>query len=814
MKVGTAEAYSISKVVDNNVIFSKSGSIAILYYLEQPEKYSLNEQKFDNRIEEFFSAYRTIPEDCFVHKQDIYLLKPFDGETIQGNLFLDEAMRKHFDGREGIKHQCILAFIITKLKSLEKSYLINPFQYREKLEEEDKNKLIQFEENVRKAVNIIKNVFHTRIKPLNYEDTRYFIYQYVNCFENAGYYDIDFRDKSIGENKFDLFSFPKIEYFPDHITNIKKDIISKDEFIFWEGSMDMLGETLECNHVFNQIIYFQGNNKRIESEIDLKMSEYGKLRTMSERINSKYLQFETFLKDVSSPGSDKILVKAHYNLIIFDKDKEKLKRAKTQVESLLQSSNINFYKPEKEILKDVFLGSIIGRESHLHKDNFFISHIKQALCLCTNTTMPRSDEKGIWFNSRVNQQPLKRDIWDEDKKRIDARNGIIVANTGGGKSVTALNIIMQFLSQGVNAVVAEFGRSFQFITYLYPDISAHIAYNANRPLGINPFRVEPGTMLTQEKLSLLNSIILKTWRIRENFENTHVVVSITKLLRKYYEIRGSGHSYEDFYYFIVNGGESLLHKLDIFQKEYFDIESFKHICSEFITGGRYEMVFKADETTAQIIKEKQFVVFELTEIKKDPFLVSLILLILQETIDSNILSDRGKRGVLIFDEFAETQAIKDMYSGEEVIQTVAILYQKIRKENGAVYTIIQDPSQLPPNNYTAGIIANTQVLIVLPSNKVTYTRIKETFELEEHQMYQLLSLKNDTNTAYRPYSELWMKLGEESFVIRLELSREAFLAFQTDGKVWKSLNEEFERTNDMKKAIQIIKNKQLHENRV
>jgi type IV secretory pathway VirB4 component len=188
------------------------------------------------------------------------------------------------------------------------------------------------------------------------------------------------------------------------------------------------------------------------------------------------------------------------------------------------------------------------------------------------------------------------------------------------------------------------------------------------------------------------------------------------------------------------------------------------------------------------------------KIKKDPFLVTLILLILQETIDSNILSDRGKKGVLIFDEFAETQAIKDMYSGEEVIQTVAILYQKIRKENGAVYIIIQDPSQLPDNNYTAGIIANTQVLMVLPSNKGTYQEVQKKFKLAEHEMYQLLSLKNNL-IAEHPYSELFLKLGEENTVVRLELPPEAFLAFQTDGEKWKQLNAEFERVKDMKQAI-------------
>ncbi|MDR1926955.1 MAG: hypothetical protein LBQ13_04765 [Endomicrobium sp.] len=797
MKVVTAAAYSIANVIDN-IIYSKDGSISFLFWMEQPEKYSLNEQKFDTRINDFYIAFKNMPKDTYLHKQDIYLKKSFDTSLIQGNMFLDEAMRRHFSDREGIQHFCILAFVITDLKSLEKNYLQNPFAYKEKLHIDDRDRLIEFEDNVKKATEIINNCYRTKVSPLTEVEAKNYIYQYVNGFEDAGYYDIDFRDKTIGEKHFDLFSFPQIEYFPDHITNIKKDDISKEEFTFWEGFMDMLGETLEYNHIYNQIIYFQGS-KNIENEIDLSQSEYGKVRNLSTAVDKKANQLEAFLDKMAEPTSDIVLVKAHYNLILLENSEEELKRGKARVESLLRRNNIQFYKPQKEVLKDTFLGSIIGREKHLHRDNFFISQIKQSLCLCTNTTMPRSDAEGVWFNNRVNNLPLRVDIWDEDNRRISARNGIIIAQTGGGKSVTALNIITQYLSQGVNTIVVEFGRSFQFITLLYPDISHHISYSEDKPLGINPFNLDKKG-LTPEKLSLLNTIILKTWRVKEFFDDTHVSVAVNKLLKKYYEIRDCNYCYEDFYHFVVNGGSELLQKLEI-NPEYFNLDSFKHIGSEFITGGRYEKVFQQDETTTTLLKEKQLIVFELTEIKKDPFLVSLVMLILHEAIDTNILADRSKRGMLLLDEFAETATIKDKYTGEEIMQTTAILYQKIRKENGAIYVIVQDPSQLPQNNYLSGMIANSQILIVLPSKELTYEGVKRTFLLKEHEMYQLYSIKNNVKNTAKPYSELFLKIGEESFVLRLELSREAFLAFQTDSSTWAELYKRYSETPDLQLII-------------
>jgi hypothetical protein len=101
---------------------------------------------------------------------------------------------------------------------------------------------LEFKDAVDKSVNIISNAYRTKIYPIQEDHLRNHIYRYVNGFEEAGFYDIDFRDKKIGENYLDIFSFNKAEYFGDTIANIKKDAISKDDFIFWEGTMDMLGK--------------------------------------------------------------------------------------------------------------------------------------------------------------------------------------------------------------------------------------------------------------------------------------------------------------------------------------------------------------------------------------------------------------------------------------------------------------------------------------------------------------------------------------------------------------------------------------------
>ena len=204
------------------------------------------------------------------------------------------------------------------------------------------------------------------------------------------------------------------------------------------------------------------------------------------------------------------------------------------------------------------------------------------------------------------------------------------------------------------------------------------------------------------------------------------------------------------------------------------------------------------------IASKDFIIFELTQIKKDPFLVSVIMSILFDTIESKILSDRSQRGMLVFDEYAESQAIKDSHSGADIHSTVAFCYQKLRKENGAIMTIIQSPAQLPDNEYTKGIISNTQILYVLPTTNVVYSDVEEMFRFDSKAKKNLMrSIKNDF-ASKRKYSEVFVSFGDKDFkVLRLELSPEKFLAFQTDGSIWQELQDRAKST-DILTAIQTM----------
>jgi len=73
----------------------------------------------------------------------------------------------------------------------------------------------------------------------------------------------------------------------------------------------------------------------------------------------------------------------------------------------------------------------------------------------------------IYFNDRVYNIPVKKDVWDEDRKRIKARNFFIIAPTGEGKSVLANHIFRQFYEKIYGSLSLTWGivtESFHYCT--------------------------------------------------------------------------------------------------------------------------------------------------------------------------------------------------------------------------------------------------------------------------------------------------------------------------------------------------------------
>lgn len=799
MEITSEQAYSILDII-GEAILTKSGEITIPFLMESPECYSLDTTDIEDRNEELYRAFKHI-SNGFVHKQDVFLRKKFIGDyVIKGNSFLQKADKEYFKGREYLEHYSVLAFSISGLNSLTASYESNPLAYKDKLSKYDNERLSQFLEEVESSIAIINALKDTSLVLLSESEIKQYLYRFLNgFFDDAALRDLKFTDiLRIGEKKGIFFTICDELYLPDSMkTYVPDTTLEVSNSKLYASMLEKLGVHLNCSHVINQMWYFAGNTYR--EELKQRVLNYGRNQEFDTEIKHRYKGLSDYEKEIID--EDNVLCKTHFNIMVLEADETVFDKSVEHVKGIFSNAGFKYYIPSFEGLYNIFIGNVIGREVNLNPNYLFLTDLHTSLCFNLNYTNFKNDEEGVFFNDRISQIPLRKDIWDAKKKRVPARNGIIIASTGGGKSVTSLNIIQQLIEQKYKVIVVEFGKSFYQVGQLYPDTTLHIDYDGSQPLGINSFYL-PNGVLDIEKTKTLVQLVLTFWRTKSIKSDTNQVVSLTKIIRLYYDEVKAGHSFPDFYYFVQNQKTVLFEKLKI-NTEYFDIESFLHVCSDFVEGGIYENVCKPSPLEEEVHK-KDTVIFELTKIKKDPFLVSVVMTILYDTIENKILADRSKRGILIFDEYAESAQIKDLFSDTDIHSTVAFCYQKLRKENGAVYTIIQSPAQLPDNEFTKGIIGNTQLLYVLPTTEVVYDSIIETFHIKNKSHINLMkSIKNDFTGKF-PHSELFIRFQDNyATALRIELSPEKFLAFQTDGDTWNNLQESFKKTNSIQKSIEL-----------
>jgi conjugation system ATPase, TraG family len=782
MKVTAEQAYGINGIIENAII-SKSGCLSLPFWIENPECYSLDIEGIYNRHHEFFKAFKQLPAGVYVHKQDVFIRQSYNYDKTQ-DTFLQNAEKKHFDGRKYVQSYSILTFSYAGFATLQESYVKNPLAYQDNLVKQDKEKLVVFLEAVEGAVTILNNLPRTKLHAMSDVEIKNYMFDYVNgFFDDKGVRDIRFSDMiEIGDKKGVFFALCDENFFPD-----KVDLYTIDNSLETSNSelymniLEKLGVHLHCTHVVNQIWKFEGT--RLREELDKRVKIFGQHQDFDKEIAQKHKYLSEYQDEILEENN--ILCRCHFNVMLLENDSFLLERMTEQVKEVFRMLDFKYYIPAFEGLYEMYIGCIIGRENKLYKDYYFFTDLHASLCFNINYSTFKSDEDGILFNERLYQTPTRVDIWDAKKKRVPARNAIIVASTGGGKSVSGSNIVQQLTEQNYKLVVVEFGKSFYQLVQLYPEKSLHVDYNGQDPLGINPFLIETETP-APEKLKSLVMLVLKFLRTPWMKEDVKQVVSLTKILLDYYVHTKTEHSFPSFYHYVRKNYVAIFERNEI-KAEYFDIETFIHVGSEFMPGGIYENVCKPSKLSEEI-RDKNLIVFELTQIKKDPFLTSVVMSLIGDTVEHSILSDRSTRGLLLFDEYAETQAMVDVFSGDDIHSTVAFFYQKLRKENGAIYTIIQQPSQLPDNNYTKGIIGNTQILYVLPTTETVYDDVIQAFHMKNQSHINLMKSIKNNFSAKRPYSEVFIRFGDHyATVVRLELSREKYFAFQTEGDDWTAL---------------------------
>ena len=786
-------AYQPIADIQDNIVFANNGNVVLCYEGNLPEIYSLSASDFEDMHGAWFQALKSLPVGTVVHKQDIYLKKSYSSEQLPNKTFLEKATHEHFKGRGHIEHKCYLFFILTKNKALNNPKYVNPFRKVSKgiVQDLDDN-IKSFANSVNDSVSFINNSRKMAFLPLTTEEIQTLTSAYFNGFNEGFDTDIilDKKSVNIGENHFDALAINSELCFGESVQSSKtNEKFTSDDFVFHQGFIDGLGLTLNENHIVNQILYLDDKQKW-RKLLDKKIEELNKSSNFGSQNKVVLGKIQHILDQINADDNARI-VRGHLNIIYWSKDAKELDKITSKIKTEFKELDIIPYYPRGEERKNYILNSYCCFSSNFSNNDLYVTDLKHALCLFINNTNYKSDATGIIFNDREHNIPVLKDVWDERKKRIKARNFAIFAPTGEGKSFLANNILRQYFESGVRLVIIDLGGSYTKFAKLYPEQYTVLRYESGKNLGINPFYISDVNDLTPERLEDLSVFLFELFASDLKVTKAQSV-SVKKILLHYYDSTSNNHSLEGFYSFIERNQEDLLDNLKI-HPDYFNVTSFLHVMSEYVGDGLYSFLFEVSEDQTYKIEDKRLIVFELDEVKDNKEILSVMLKLIKSAIQRTIWKNRAEKGIILFDEFAKQLKF------ENVLESVEFYYQAIRKQNGAIGIILQSINQLPNNSTSASILENTQVIYSL-NNEKGYDELVKRLNLSTHDLNQLKSIKNNLSGP-RKYTEMFIKIGKESNIFRLEVPKKVYAAYLTDGTENEEIMKLYDEHQDMEKAI-------------
>ncbi|ASO04578.1 TraG family conjugative transposon ATPase [Arenibacter algicola] len=779
--------------IQDHIVFANNGNVVLCYEGNLPEIYSLSEKDFEDMHGAWFQALKSLPVGTIVHKQDVYLKKFYSSERLPKTTFLEKATHEYFKGREHIEHRCYLFFILTKNKALNNPKYVNPFRkVSNGIRQELDGNIKGFVNSVSDSVSFINNSRKVSLRTLNENEIVGLTETYFNGFNEGFDTDIllDKKSVNIGENHFDALAINSELCFGESVQSSKtNEKFTSDDFVFHQGFIDGLGLTLNENHIVNQILYLDDKQKW-RKLLDKKIEELNKSSNFGSQNKVVLGKIQHILDQINADDNARI-IRGHLNIVYWAKEAKELDKITSMIKTEFKELDIIPYYPRGEERKNYILNSYCCFSSNFSNNDLYVTDLKHALCLFINNTNYKSDTTGIIFNDREHNIPVLKDVWDERKKRIKARNFAIFAPTGEGKSFLANNILRQYFESGVRLVIIDLGGSYTKFAKLYPEKYTVLRYESGKNLGINPFYISNLNDLTPERLEDLSVFLFELFASDLKVTKAQSV-SVKKILRYYYDSAIDNHSLDGFYHFIESNQDNLLDTLKI-HPDYFNVTSFLHVMSEYVGDGLYSFLFEVSEDQTYKIEDKSLIVFELDEVKDNKEILSVMLKLIKSAIQRTIWKNRAEKGIILFDEFAKQLKF------ENVLESVEFYYQAIRKQNGAIGIILQSINQLPNNPTSASILENTQVIYSL-NNEKGYNELVKRLNLSSHDLNQLKSIKNNLSGP-RKYTEMFIKIGKESNIFRLEVPKEVYAAYLTDGQENEAIMAIYERTQNMEHAI-------------
>lgn len=801
--------------VEKDCILSKQGDITVAFEIELPEIFTLSVNDFEALHQAWVKAIRVLPNHSVVHKQDWFTEDRYNADFLNTEKgFLSHHSERYFNERPYLNHRCYL-FLTKKPdgRRFSNSLFSNLIRSSIIPQKTIDNKFIEFFlDKTAQFKRILEDSGYISLRRLNDDDLsgndscpgileRY-------CYLLQPGEEPVIRDITIGEElkigdlNCSLFTLADVEDLPALCgPRINYDKYSTDKTKFSVGFAAPLGQILSCNHIYNQYIIIddaQATLKKLESKrLRLQsLSAYSRENAISrEAVNN-------FLNEAIS--NQRLPVKAHYNILTWTTDKQKVKDIRNAVSAAMAQMDART-KVETAGAAQIFWAGMPGNGADLPYNETFDTFAEQATCFLNMETNYRSSLSpvGLRLSERINGLPVHVDLSDEPiaKGICTNRNKFVLGPSGSGKSFFTNHMMRSYLENGSHCVIVDVGHSYRGLCELVKGY--YFTYSEKNPIRFNPFFLGEEQLDTEKKESI-KTLLLALWKKDNESFSRSEYVSLSNALQAYFDYLKDSKNvfpcFDTFYDFLKDVFLKNLRNEGIKEKD-FDIDNFLYVLRPYYSGGEYDYLLNAKDNLDLL--SQPFIVFELDNIKDHPILLPVTTIIVSELFISKMRKLKGIRKIILIEEAWKAIMRQGM------AEYIKYLFKTVRKHFGEAIVVTQEVDDIINSPIIKdAIINNSDCKILLDQTKYInkFQQIQELLGLTEKEKTLILSM-NKANDPKRKYKEVFISLGGViSKVYRTEVSLEEYLCYTTEEKEKIKVQAYAEKYGSMKRGISMLAN--------
>ncbi len=776
MKSETIDTIFPIYAVENDLLISKKGDISVAYKLILPQIYSLDKEGIDRINQLFDKVIRSLPEDTIIQKQDYFFVDTVKEAVTEGDQMLSRSDNKFFYEKPTLSHECYL--FITKDSKKKIRLTSSPKLYEKYMEDVD-----TFLKVVDTSISFLAKEEFFTIEKINTDTILEVLSKYFSLSRTTNEQTLKdfFFDKKlqVGNKIAEMYAITSYDQLPLTIETTKKNIdFSTQKTNFQIPFIQPICLGLECNHIYNQVIYIEKSEK-VFSKLKTKLNQFKSLAVLSKENEVTYDQINDL---VSTVIEDELrFVNQHFNIILWDINEEKLENSKNQLENSFKELGIVPYQI-KHGLKDLYINNAPGAAVTIPEQYKFIGISEQTPVFLNFESYYQGNKDGIMLSDRKNGAPVRLDLWDEPVKRglIVNRNRLIFGPSGTGKSFLINHIASQYYEQGHHIVMIDIGNSYKKLCQLVK--GQYFAYDLDMPLQFNPFYFNDIEEVNNDKKVFLTSLIIFLWKGDDPSKREEKQI-IGLYLDKYYSSFSKGNDQfpcmSSFYEFVDQN------RVMDNEEKYFDKVSFQLSLRDF-HDGKYDQILNSRDQIDLV--QERFIVFEMDNIKDHPVLFPLVTMLCIDVVMGKIRKIPEVKKSIFIDE-----CWKPISSGE-MAQFIKYLYKTVRKFYGEVAIATQDVEDILDTPAGPAMINNTDTMILLSHKKKMATKDK----FAQYLSFSESDLEKLFSTDKR---EVFVKVGSVSNVYKVSVSPERYACYSSNADENKVIYDVYNEKKNMELAL-------------